>query len=486
MNTRWGQSPGGNVIGFTGKIPDKPDFISRYLPSNFLSFWDTWIDQGMSQSQSSLGAQWQERFLIAPVWQFSILPGQLGETGWVGVIIPSMDGVGRYYPLTVASAYPFSHHHFPEAEVIFERLEGVAISALDEGVSINDLEDLCHQECLSQAETLPHFSHPQKVVPDRSALSLTLRPGADELQLAISGLASDQILKSPVCFWSSGSPHVQPAVHYLGSLPGPDFFVDLLSESPNIKCPHMVFRPERVKRGQSPLPRAMPANQKGPWISAARSHPGQREINQDAFLQNDLINLWAIADGMGGHEAGERASRLVIEGLNTLAPARHLETTLGRIIRSLNESNQSLQKISEMELGGSVTGSTFVGLVLGGDVSTCIWVGDSRLYRLRSKKLELMMTDHNYQTAEGRTVLARAVGGTLLLDVDTRTGDLLADDQFLLCSDGLYRSVSEPDMARLLEETDLDTAADNLLNLAISQGAKDNVTLIIVRRNHTS
>lgn len=103
MNSRTVSEAYSAKIGFTGKIPDCPDFISRFLPPSFTSYWNGWVDEGMQHSQRLLGEEWRQAFLVSPVWHFSILPGVLGDTGWLGVVIPSVDKAGRYYPLTVAS-----------------------------------------------------------------------------------------------------------------------------------------------------------------------------------------------------------------------------------------------------------------------------------------------------------------------------------------------------------------------------------------------
>jgi type VI secretion system protein ImpM len=91
------------VPGLYGKVPARGDFLSRRLDSEFIGAWDAWLQQVMSQSREALGARWLECFLSAPVWRFVVPPGMFSKAGWVGLLLPSVDRVGRYFPLTIAA-----------------------------------------------------------------------------------------------------------------------------------------------------------------------------------------------------------------------------------------------------------------------------------------------------------------------------------------------------------------------------------------------
>jgi type VI secretion system protein ImpM len=91
------------VPGVYGKVPSRGDFVSRRLGSDFIECWDTWLQRVMSESREALGAQWLECFLSAPVWRFAVPAGMCSKSGWVGLILPSVDRVGRYFPLTIAA-----------------------------------------------------------------------------------------------------------------------------------------------------------------------------------------------------------------------------------------------------------------------------------------------------------------------------------------------------------------------------------------------
>jgi type VI secretion system protein ImpM len=91
------------VPGLYGKLPARGDFVSRRLDADFIGGWDAWLQRAMSESREVLGARWLECFLSAPVWRFAVPAGMFSKAGWVGLILPSVDRVGRYFPLTIAA-----------------------------------------------------------------------------------------------------------------------------------------------------------------------------------------------------------------------------------------------------------------------------------------------------------------------------------------------------------------------------------------------
>jgi type VI secretion system protein ImpM len=92
--------------GWYGKLPVNGDFITRRLPGAFIEPWDAWLNKMLTGSRERLGAGWRDAFLSAPPWRFVLAPGVIGLQGWAGLIVPSVDSVGRYFPLTVASGLP--------------------------------------------------------------------------------------------------------------------------------------------------------------------------------------------------------------------------------------------------------------------------------------------------------------------------------------------------------------------------------------------
>ncbi|WP_207480948.1 PP2C family protein-serine/threonine phosphatase [Arenibaculum pallidiluteum] len=232
------------------------------------------------------------------------------------------------------------------------------------------------------------------------------------------------------------------------------------------------------------------------WFrTAAASHPGTvRRVNEDAWLDRGDVGLWAVADGMGGHDAGDVASRRVVAAVEAALDAEAGSATLAGIRRALEACNAELQDYAAAR-SLPIVGSTVVVLVVDGRRFECAWAGDSRLYLLRAGQLAQVTRDHSRvqelvdrgeldpRQAENHAhanVITRAVGALPQLELDAVAGEIEGGDVFLLCSDGLTRAVGDTALQEVLAGCDPGSAAERLLALALAQGARDNVTLVIV------
>ncbi len=102
-----GAAPQEFSAGWYGKIPGTGDFIARRMPSSFSEAWDRWLQAAIAGSRDRLGGRWRDTFLSMPIWRFVLSPGMLTQNAWAGIMVPSVDAVGRYFPLAVASALPW-------------------------------------------------------------------------------------------------------------------------------------------------------------------------------------------------------------------------------------------------------------------------------------------------------------------------------------------------------------------------------------------
>jgi protein phosphatase len=232
------------------------------------------------------------------------------------------------------------------------------------------------------------------------------------------------------------------------------------------------------------------------WTSAARSHVGLvRKLNEDACLDQPERKLWAVADGMGGHTLGDVASRMVVEGLEALPHADSLAQYVADARNCLQAVNQRLLKEAAIR-DARVIGSTVVVLLAYDRHCACLWAGDSRIYLCRSGQLKQLTRDHS-QIEEliamgtlnpddalnhpARNLITRAVGASDTLDLDEETFGVHDGDVFLLCSDGLSNAVNEQEMRSVLIPGDCAQAADALIELALQQGGRDNISVVVVR-----
>ncbi len=229
------------------------------------------------------------------------------------------------------------------------------------------------------------------------------------------------------------------------------------------------------------------------FLSVGRTHAGcVRDHNEDAFLNRPDIGLWAVADGMGGHESGEVASAAVIAALSGVLNFSTAYAFRDAVAQAIEQANAELGRLS---LGHGTMGSTVVSLLAHEGHYACLWAGDSRAYLYRAGTLKRLTRDHSLvqemvdtgALSEERArlhpqanVITRAVGAHAELDLDAVFGAVQAGDRFLLCSDGLTGVVSDRELASAMIRAPLEAAAERLLDRALARGAPDNVTLVLI------
>lgn len=238
------------------------------------------------------------------------------------------------------------------------------------------------------------------------------------------------------------------------------------------------------------------------WNSAARTDPGARRAhNEDAVLDRAGIGLWCVADGMGGHEAGDVASAAVVDDLRGLHLDPDPADAIDQVDETLMAVNDRLRAWSASELDGRTLGATVVVLLARGALGACLWAGDSRLFRWRGGELQQLSTDHSevQQLLDSglidareadhhprASVITRAVGATEQLHADTVLFSVAPGDRFLLCSDGLYNELPFDELERhLADSAGPERVARTLLDAALERGARDNVSVVVADPDHT-
>ena len=232
--------------------------------------------------------------------------------------------------------------------------------------------------------------------------------------------------------------------------------------------------------------------------SYAITHGGAvRQLNEDAHVEINSHNLWVVADGMGGHEAGEVASQLVVDVIRTTVEKLRLEDlTVSHIVSAIEDANKQLNQYSAQYLSNKTAGSTVTALFVKNERYYILWAGDSRAYLLRNGKLTQVSRDHsqvNDLIDEGMisveeaknhplsNVITRAVGVMDEVKVDVIEGEINKGDIFLLCSDGLTGELSDEDICLSLEPSSIIDSGMALMHSSLVRGAKDNVTCILVK-----
>lgn len=239
-------------------------------------------------------------------------------------------------------------------------------------------------------------------------------------------------------------------------------------------------------------------------LSCGLSHKGLvRQINEDSFLDLPQKGLWVVADGMGGHEAGDVASQMIVESLNHASLTgplaerlNEIEDVLDQVNRRLLERGADIKAQNPQVKKQLVMGSTIVLLAAEDNrLGVVMWAGDSRVYRLRQGQLHQVSSDHSQVATyirQGlitqeeaayhpeRHMITRAVGSHEDLYLEAELCEFVTGERYLLCSDGLTRHLEDKDIASLLGQGTPEQACKQLIDLTLERGAKDNVTALVV------
>ncbi|MDO5622820.1 MAG: protein phosphatase 2C domain-containing protein [Paracoccus sp. (in: a-proteobacteria)] len=232
------------------------------------------------------------------------------------------------------------------------------------------------------------------------------------------------------------------------------------------------------------------------FSTGAVTHTGcVRTHNEDSIAAVPDLGLWVVADGMGGHDAGDIASRLIVEELSSIGVPVSAQDQRARALERLDRAHRRIQ--DHAAAGGlPVMGATLATLLIYGRELTCIWAGDSRIYLWRSGNLTPLTRDHSRvaqliasgdlteeqaRSRPDRNVITRAVGAGIELEPETTGGTVMPQDRLLLCSDGLTEHLSDDELATILAgPVPPQQIADHLLQETLKRGAKDNVSIIVV------
>lgn len=232
------------------------------------------------------------------------------------------------------------------------------------------------------------------------------------------------------------------------------------------------------------------------WHCQAVTDPGKvRKLNEDSIFHNNDLQMWAVADGMGGHHRGDLASQTIVKHLGSYQPTAHAGIAVRQIESLLQAANSELVTMAAQDDTGIIA-STCAILSRTRDSIVCSWVGDSRIYRFRSGALTRLTRDHSYESViedlrnSGESVehimvnpetLTRGVGAEPDLLVEHCHFQVAPGDRYLICTDGLYKEVSETDLRRDYTTIPQDDKLINKLHQDyLDAGARDNLGLILL------
>ena len=506
------------ACGFYGKLPSHGDFIRRGLPDLFVEAWDRWLQRELAEVKYSLDGVPQESYLASPTWRFVLGAGLAGDEVWAGVVIPSTDRVGRRFPFCVAAGLPSAPSVFrcgALAHDWFEHAERIALSA-HSGLT-GDLDSL-RSDVEAGLARLPPVRRMHRVAATTSAAARSVNGGDWRFALP-SALALDlgmidaleqiahETFGEPSLWWTNGVEGVPPEWYCMRGWPsglmstwidayraGQDADpadtitgVDGPAEPSPARCHPSIDSVGGEHRARGPDVHGLSA---AAWTDIGKL----RSRNEDASLVETASGLWAVADGMGGHSHGDVASRLVVDALAGMPRAKDLQTAIECAQDVLHKANRRLRGMAVDPEYGFESGTTVILLLLRDNHAAVMWVGDSRLYRSRGSRLELLTRDHSTEaealTDQSASIidllsapageLTRAVGGADEIEIEVAFLQVQSGDRLLLCTDGLYTEVAEAGVGAALRAATPEQAVKLLAMQFDASEARDNATAIVV------
>jgi len=457
------------VSGFYGKLPSHGDFLQRGVSDEFVNHWDAWLQEGMARSRSELGeAAWLEVFLTSPLWRFALASGVVGGPVWAGILLPSVDRVGRYFPLTIVAELPPGVLPFELAVAgngWFDWAETLARRTLeDELVDLNRLESELRESDALLAAVRPSDARIDldSLTADAPTCWLALGPDGDMGRFFARVAAGLAAPRAPLgLWWSVGSERVAPSVLLTRGLPPASEFRNLLGDAqimparpgeavqipPSLLDEALRITPkppgEAVQITRALLDDALQITPKPPG-EAAQITPSLLDdtLQITPLLLDDVIaDMPPIAAPPAVHwqsaaissigrvrddnqdsfvERADDGLWLVADGMGghqggglasqlVAERVRRVAVTAdpAAVVRDLTSAIMGANadlRSRGESQPGFDGGTTVVALYVHGAQGVALWAGDSRLYRLRGGELEQLTRDHSVAEEAGTTV----------------------------------------------------------------------------------
>ncbi|ANL69621.1 type VI secretion system-associated protein (plasmid) [Rhizobium phaseoli] len=434
-------------IGFYGKLPSHGDFVSMGLGHSLQSALDAWMQAGLQAAQQELGEDWERRFRSMPAWRFIIERGLWGPATVAGVLLPSVDRVGRSFPLVIAAQL----HGFVEhpRQLYLDNTWFTAAEAIAESSARRDFD-------------INHFTASLKRL-------RTLRP---------ADLAENEILQNDASsrgtLWWRIAPEERRAKGFrVSGAPEPGHFSKLLHD--NSPAASAGPRPETTE-----APRPVGIEPHHPLIlrHSHATHAGTRlSVNADALLISETPSLFAVADGVGDSNAAANVGKITVHVLAETAKQQTIEALVQEIKGKLGRAHGLLQSAYLSETREPSAASIVVLTTLQ-ESCALLWAGDARCYLLRDGMMRCLTRDH-VEIGLRRT-LSRAIGLRGHLVPEVLSGGLQPGDRLLLCSAPLPSAVPERSIAEILLSAEIDKAADILVQEGLIANCRDNLSAIVI------
>ncbi|WP_299969535.1 type VI secretion system-associated protein TagF [uncultured Roseobacter sp.] len=441
-----------NRTGYFGKIPTQGDFVERNLPRPLVDALDDWTRHSMRESQRALGRGWLDAFLIAPVWRGAVSADILSHTTMALVMMPSVDRVGRYFPLILVT--PLPGHRGPlsglprQIEGWYNKAEALALSTLSEAFRRDTFD------AAVDALVPPGWYEPNlRRLPTDDARSIWWTPGGDGSVMGFDDLPDPEDYHHHFLS-AAASPHSEPshdAPEEGEDLPGP-----LVPEAASVRPARVLVT---IEAGASTL-------------KGTRS-----AVLTDATALGEDLQALSLISGIGMNAGLRSAVDTVRETLGAISGPFSMNDLIAEAKGKLGRANAIL--CARALHGEHNFAASCATLLVQGNRYAVIWCGNVRCYLLRNGQLRLLTRDHTDPVLT--QVVTRAVGASRQLSLETDSGEARPGDRYLLCSTGLSSVTPEHEIHHALESAaSARQAADHLTQDAIIAGAPLDVSALVV------
>ncbi|MDQ0134388.1 type VI secretion system protein ImpM [Neorhizobium galegae] len=437
-------------IGFFGKLPTHGDFVSSGLGRKLQGALDAWLQASLQAIQAEFGNQWERRFRSMPSWRFIVERDLWGPATLAGVIVPSLDRVGRNFPLVVAA-----------------QLHGFS----------GDPRSLCLDDTWFIAtEGLAETSARRDFDID------TFTTGMKRLRPPRAGQFDDGIeqrsLVPPGTLWWRMDPQDRRMKGFRASgAPAPSDFLKLLSDDAarEAEQPKSALRQQEASADPTPAP--VEASHSLRLFHSYASHPGTRlSLNADSLFISAIPSIFAIVDGVGDGNGALEASKIAAGMLGEATSHETIEALVQEIKGKLGRAHGVLQ--SGLTPDRSTRSASVVVFASLHESFAVLWAGDARCYLLRDGMMRCLTRDH---TEIGlRRSLARGIGLKGQLVPEVVSDRLLPGDRLLLCSNPLPQILSERSIAEMLLSTDIDEVSAVLTQEALIANCRENLSAMVI------
>ncbi|WP_117190288.1 type VI secretion system-associated protein TagF [Rhizobium terrae] len=439
-------------IGFFGKLPTHGDFVSTGMGSGLQSEFDIWLQAGLQAVQQQFGTDWERHFRAMFSWRFIIERGLWGPATIAGVLVPSLDRVGRSFPLVVATQLPAFTDH-PRLlyldETWFTAAEAIAETSARRDFDIEQFTASLKRLRTLRPADLAENDGRRRSLPTQTTLWWRIDPETRQAK----------------GFRTTGAPQPDDFRRLV--------FEDTLTPSTPPKSPP-AEKPRPAKQAPSLV------DEPGSVFldHAYATHPGTRvRLNADALLISKRPRLFAIADGVGDDNGAVEAGRIAVHTLSEAACHETIEALVQDVKGKLGKAHGLLQS-AHLSSGREPPSASIVVLAELDGRFALLWAGDARCYLIRHGMMRCLTRDH--VEIGIRRALSRGIGtrGQLILEV--LFDHLQPDDRLLLCSASLPRALSERSIAETLISEEIEKTADILVQEALIANCRENLSAIAV------